>query len=109
MSRKKKNETKGVIYGVYADMSEREFKENIKGGNVTDVKRFKAREGGNKNTPVLLTFEGNILPARVFIGCLSFLVREYQRPPLRCFKCRRYGYVAASCRGNRLCAKCGGD
>ena len=68
---------------------EREIKENIKGGNVTDVKRFKAREGGNKNTPVLLTLEGNILPARVFIGCLSFLVREYLRPPLRCFKCQR--------------------
>lgn len=32
----KKNEIKGVIYGVWADTSERKIKENIKGGKVTD-------------------------------------------------------------------------
>lgn len=77
-----KNETKGVIYGVYAEMLEREIKENIKGGNVTDVKWLKAREDGNKNTPVLLTFEGNILTARVFRGCLSFLVKRIPKTAL---------------------------
>lgn len=105
----KKSELKGVIYGVCADISEEEIKENIRGGKATDVKRFKAKEGGNINTPVLISFDGSVLPARVFLGCLSFQVRPYQRPPLRCFKCQRFGHMAASCRGNRRCAKCGKD
>ena len=92
-----------------ADISEVEIKENIRGGKATDVKRFKAKEGGTKNTPVLITFDGSLLPARVFIGCLSFQVRPYQRPPLRCFKCQRFGHMAASFRGNRHCAICGED
>ncbi len=83
-----------VIYGVCVDMTEREIKENIKRGEVNDVKRFKAQEGGNHSDPVLLAFDGNVLPARVFIGCLSFQVRNYQRPPLCCFRCQRYGHIA---------------
>lgn len=100
---------KGVIYGVCADMSEREIKDNVIGGEVVEVRRFKAREGGNANAPVMLTFKGKTLPLRVFIGCLSFQVRNYVRPPLRCFKCQRFGHMAAACRGNRRCAKCGGE
>lgn len=100
---------KGVIYGVCADMTEGEIKDNIKGGKVYNVKRFKAREGGNPNAPVLISFIGKVLPERVFIGCLSYQVKAYQRPPVRCFKCQRYGHMAASCNGGRRCAKCGGD
>ncbi|CAL9698214.1 unnamed protein product [Knipowitschia caucasica] len=105
----KKEVIQGVIYGVYAEVLECEIKESIKGGTVCEVKRFKAREGGNPNAPVLITFSGNVLPERVFIGCLSFPVRSYQRPPMRCFKCQRFGHLAASCRGNRRCTKCGGE
>ncbi len=42
------------------------------------------------------------------LGCLSFQVRKYKRPPLRCYKCQRHWHHAAACRGNRGCAKCGG-
>lgn len=47
----------------------------------------------------------------MFIGCLSFQVKEYRRPPLRCFdvRCQRFGHLAATCRGKRRCAKCGED
>lgn len=105
----RRNETKGVIYGLSADLSEDDIKEHIKGGKVNEVKRFKAKEGASKNAPVLLSFEGSELPERVFILSMSFQVKAYQRPPLRCFKCQRFGHMAASCRGNRRCAKCGGD
>lgn len=103
------NEIKGVIYGVSAELSEKDIKEHIKGGCVNEVKRFKAREGGSRDAPVLISFEGSELPERVYIFCMSYQVKAYQRPPLRCFKCQRFGHMAASCRGNRRCAKCGGD
>lgn len=48
-----------------ADISEVEIKENIRGGKATDVNRFKAKEGRIKNTPVLITFDGSLLPACV--------------------------------------------
>ena len=105
----KKDVVLGIVFGVCADMTEKEIMENVNGGVVEGVKRFKTREGGNPNAPVIITFEGRTLPARVYIGCLSFVVKEYKRPPLRCFKCQRYGHMAASCRGSRRCAKCGGD
>ena len=101
---------KGVIYGVSADITENEMKEQIMGDVIVkEVKRFKARSDGNPNAPVLLTFDGDSLPPRVFIGCLSFQVKKYERPPLRCFKCQRFGHVAASCRGSQRCTKCGGE
>lgn len=103
------NVIKGVVYGVFADMTEKEIKDNVVGGDVVEVKRFKVREGGNPCAPVLLSFKGDKLPLRVFLGCLSYLVKPYLRPPLRCFKCQRFGHVAIACRGNRRCLKCGGN
>ena len=100
---------KGVIYGVCAEITEKEMKEQIKGGQVIEVKRFKVSGGGNPSAPVLITFAGDNLPIRVFLGCLSFQVRKYERPPIRCYKCQRFGHFAASCRGNQRCTKCGGE
>lgn len=39
---KRRHIVKGVIYGVCDEISEFEIKENVKGGTVTDMKRFKA-------------------------------------------------------------------
>lgn len=30
-------------------------------------------------------------------------------PPLRCFKCQKYGHVAAVCKGKQRCGRCGGE
>lgn len=58
---------------------------------------------------MVLSFQERALPERVFLGCLSFRVHPYRRPPLRCFKCQRYGHIVAACRGDRRCGKCGGE
>lgn len=40
---------------------------------------------------------------------MSFVVRLYIPPPLRCYRCQRYGHIAAVCKGKQRCPKCGGD
>lgn len=76
---------KGVVYGVFAGLSEKEMLENIKGGQVTDVVRFKRRDGAG-DPPVL--FKDSVMPQRVFLGSMEYYVREYIKPPLRCYNCQ---------------------
>lgn len=40
---------------------------------------------------------------------MSYAVREYTPPPLRCFNCQRFGHVANQRRGRPKCVKCGGE
>ena len=94
---------RGVVYGVFAGLSEKEILENVKGGRVSEVLRFRRREGADGDPPVLLTFTDSVLPQRVFLGSMAYQVREYIRPPLRCYNCQRFGRVAGSCRGKRKC------
>ena len=58
---------------------------------------------------VLLKFSTPEVPERVKVGFLCYPVRPYVPPPLRCYKCQRYGHIAAVCRGKQRCLKCGGE
>lgn len=40
---------------------------------------------------------------------MSFSVRPYVPDLLRCYKCQKFGHVAAVCRGKQWCARCGGE
>lgn len=101
---------KGVIY-VSQDISESQIVEkaiveNEGEAEIEDARRFK--KGG---TAVLLTFKKEVtaMPTRIYLGYMSFRVKEYIRPPMRCYKCQRFGHAAAACRGDRRCGKCGGS
>lgn len=90
---------KGVIYGVYSGLSEREILDNIKGGSVVGAMRFKRKEADERDSPVLLTFAGSVLPEVVYLGNMAYQVKEYIRPPLHCFNCQQFGHTASFCRG----------
>ena len=45
----------------------------------------------------------------MYIGYLSYAVKPYVLPPLRCFKCQKYGHVAALCKGKLGCGRCAGE
>ena len=99
----------GTVTGLFAGLSEKDILEHIEGGEVVEVRRFRSREGDGRDPPVLVTFKETQLPGRVFLGAMAFQVREYIRPPLRCYNCQRYGHIADACRGKKKCAKCGGE
>lgn len=102
---------RGVISGVALGENLEDMKKNIKGGTVVGIKRLMAKRDGVRveSTSLLLEFKEQRLPERVKIGFVSFNVREYVPPPIRCFRCQRYGQVAAICKGNQRCGKCGGN
>lgn len=74
------------------------------------VKRFKIRKDGEEmnSTAVLISFREEILPQRVSLGFMAYQVKPYVYPPLRCYNCQRFAHVAAVCRGEKRCGKCGG-
>ena len=58
---------------------------------------------------VLLEFNERKLPDSVLAGFKRYSVREYVPPPLRCYKCQKYGHITAYCKGKQVCGRCGGE
>ncbi len=59
------------------------FTRNLNGrfAETTRIKVF--RDGAKRDsTVVVLTFQEEALPERVFLGCLSFKVHPHRKPPL---------------------------
>lgn len=103
--------SRGVITGIPVGEDLGKLKQSITGCEVQTLKRLMRTVEGQRveSLSLLVEFKGLVLPDRVFVGCMSYPVRLYVPPPLRCYKCQRYGHVAAVCRGNQRCPKCGGD
>lgn len=87
-------------------MSEEELMRSLKGGNLIGVKCMDKNDRGF--TPILLTFKDEELPKKVMLGYMSYSVRSYERPPLRCFKCQKFEHIGV-CRERRRCRWCSGD
>ncbi|KAJ0003125.1 hypothetical protein NQD34_018165 [Periophthalmus magnuspinnatus] len=100
----------GVISGIPLDEDLDKIKNSL-GEGVSSIKRLMRWSDGQRvqSLSVLLEFREVVLPERVKVGCLSFPVREFVPPPLRCYKCQLYGHIAAVCRGKQRCPKCGGE
>lgn len=103
--------TRGVISGVPLNVSVDDIKGSLDGGTVVSARRLQMWKDSKRcdSMSVMIQFEGNTLPIKVKLGFMSFSVREYIPPPLRCFKCQRMGHVANACKGKMRCAKCGGE
>ncbi|CAG9137836.1 unnamed protein product [Plutella xylostella] len=72
--------------------------------------RFKTAEGTTEWRPsqsVVLTFDGQILPQRVFACYSSLTVELYHFPTIICFNCCRYGHTKTKCRSKPKCFRCG--
>ncbi len=88
-----------------------DIKGSLSGGTVIDARRLQMWKDNKRceRMSVMIQFEGSTLPLRVKLGFVSFSVREFIPPPLRCFKCQRMGHTAKFCKGKIHCAKCGGE
>ncbi|XP_016401002.1 uncharacterized protein LOC107733749 [Sinocyclocheilus rhinocerous] len=102
---------RGVITGIPTDVHADKIKSCVEGGEGNGAKRLQYVRNKERmdSLSVMLQFDEERMPERVKIGYVSYPVRPYVPPPLRCFKCQKYGHVSAVCRGRQRCARCGGD
>lgn len=102
---------RGVISGIPLRESVDDVKGSINNAKVKEAKRLKTRRDCviTDSLSIVITFEEDKLPERVFVGYMSYEVKMYIPPPLRCFKCQKYGHVAAVCKGKQRCSRCSGE
>lgn len=107
----------GVVRGVPMEWSDDDVLENISVpigcGKILKLRRIKRKtivDGKSefKNTEtVILTFDGQVLPKRVYMCYTSLAVDLYIYPTIQCYNCCRYGHVKSQCRSTPRCYKCG--
>lgn len=112
----------GLVRGVPAEWPPEEVLENIQvpvnsgGARPVKVRRLnfkKIRTDGTfcwmPSETVVITFDGQLLPKRIFICLNSLLVEQYQYPTIQCFRCCRFGHTKEKCRSPPRCFRCGGS
>lgn len=106
-----KRYVKGVVTGIPVNVSADEVKASITNANVVEAKRLRTNRNGSAcdSLSVMVTFDEETLPKKILIGYMCYDVRLYIPPPLRCYKCQRFGHIAAFCKGKQRCGKCSGE
>lgn len=109
----------GVVKGVPCDWSSEEIINNIKTpigtGKILKARRIRRKEIYNGQTEykdtesVVITFDGQILPKRIFICYNALPVELYIYPTIQCYQCCRFGHMKTQCRSKPRCYKCGLD
>lgn len=108
----------GVIKGVPLDWTEEDIIKDMSTpigcGKIIKVRRMKRKvfndgKASHINTgTVVATFDGQVLPKRIFMCYSSLSVELYIFPTVQCFNCCRFGHVKDQCRSLPRCFKCGG-
>jgi len=98
---------RGIIFGVSAEVSEYEIQTETKAQIARRVVKWTDREQVKTGSVVLSYPESETLPESVSIGYLRFKVRPYIPQPIRCNQCQAYGHIAAYCRRQVRCVRCG--
>lgn len=107
----------GVVRGVPTDISPEEMIECTTVpnacGKILKVRRINYKEIVN-GTPiwkptqtVVVTFDGQVLPNRIYMCYNALQVQLYTYPTIQCYSCCRFGHTKLQCRSKPRCFKCG--
>jgi hypothetical protein len=109
----------GLVRGIPLEWTHEEIVSNIElptdTGKIIKSRRLSRKMSSpDKSTftwvptqTVILTFQGQVLPEKVFSFYSAIEVEKYIYPTIQCFKCCRYGHTKTLCRSNPRCFKCG--
>ena len=104
LQKKEPKQLKGIIHGVTSEIHDSEILQELKQYHVTSIKRLGKKQ---QSESVILFFESQSLPEKVVIGYRKHNVKDYIPPPVRCFKCNKFGHVQENCRNKITCPNCG--
>ncbi|CAG9790271.1 unnamed protein product [Diatraea saccharalis] len=106
----------GVVRNIPVDWSLDEFIESVDlpetSGKILKARRLNRKTYVNDKitwTPtqtVVLTFEGQLLPKRIYCYSTSLPVETYQLPTIQCHNCCRFGHIKTQCRSKPRCYRC---
>ncbi|XP_045499583.1 uncharacterized protein LOC123697202 [Colias croceus] len=106
----------GIVKGVPTEWSMEEFISHVDfpggRGKILKARRLNKKiriDGVTSWSPsqtVVLTFQGQIRPDRIYCLYNSMPVEVYQYPTIQCYKCCRFGHVRDQCRSKERCFKC---
>lgn len=109
----------GIVKGIPVEWSHEEIVANIRVpegcGPIIKTRRLSRKVSnfeGVKWSPtqsVVLTFDGQTLPERVYSFYSSLPVDQYVFPTVICYNCCRFGHTRVQCRSKPRCFKCAKD
>lgn len=82
-----------------------EIKEELRNEGIIDAKRIKSKRNGEliDTASLILTVNTPNLPKTIKAAMYRLPVRQYIPPPLRCFKCQKFGHTSARCTFKQIC------
>ena len=86
----------GVIGPISLDVDLEELSRMIKSlSSILKLARLPKFSNSKKeeSLAIKIDFKGNELPAKVKLGYVSFVVKEYNPPPLSCYQSQRIGHL----------------
>ncbi|KAG0420064.1 hypothetical protein HPB47_003693 [Ixodes persulcatus] len=94
----------GVLRDIDPDCTEDDVKTHLQSSvGITEVKRL-----GKKSPVIRVAFTGRVPPQHVKVGLVRTEVLPYRARPLQCYKCHKFGHIAAACTAaSQLCYRCG--
>ncbi|CAH2107708.1 unnamed protein product [Euphydryas editha] len=106
----------GVVRDIPTDWSLDEIIENLKVpsgiGKIIKARRINKKNMVNGSPEwqptqsVILTFDGQVLPTRIYCCYTALKVEVYKYPTVQCFNCCRFGHTKMQCRSQPRCFKC---
>ncbi|XP_040070422.1 uncharacterized protein LOC120843213 [Ixodes scapularis] len=94
----------GILRDIDPDCTEDDIKTHLQSSvGVAEVKRL------GKTSPVVrVAFTGKVAPQHVKVGLVRTEVIPYRARPLQCYRCYKFGHIAAACTAEfQLCYRCG--
>lgn len=104
------NSVQGLIF--HRDLllqTDDELRADLERRGVRFVRRV---QRGPKNNKVdtgafILAFDGDVLPEKVKVMVYRCIVKPYIPPPMRCFRCYKFGHMSSRCDTQPICRDCG--
>lgn len=108
--------TVGIVYGITNDIDIKEIKNHTtceRGYEkiyIEDMERLtkwnKESQTTETTNNIKITFRSQKLPENISIFYSKFNVNLFQRKPLQCMNCLKYGHSKKKCTSKKVCANC---